>query len=436
MEFFGRKEELQSLRGWFETAARRATSQMLAVTGRHGAGKTRLLEEAFAAESVPVFHFHCREAVSEAETARKWLEAVCRAYNRPMPALNGRVVEVLRFAAHCTHEKPCVVVIDECEKLDRLVVNLWGQLQAFWDLNKDGTRLLLVFSSADATLMRRAFYGLEEPLYGRISTRIDVAPFFPEEMTDIVHRENPQAGKRDLLAVYAVTGAAAGLLSFLAAKKALSEKGILQLLALPEGEWLRNEGRRILAEDLPGKDQAFEKVIRAVAYGRHTRADFRAVAGENAETVLEALLAADIVQRAAHGFGDWPMPEDERFILKDRFTEFWLRFAHAAVSGKLLGSEAWEAYLEEKLVKWLARKAVLDDVCRSYACRTEGAELFGADLALGDSYNKKAMFAAVSLDPRPCDTAKLTRAAAAFCRKYPETAGWEKHFGSLSLADA
>lgn len=105
------------------------------------------------------------------------------------------------------------------------------------------------------------------------------------------------------------------------------------------------------------------------------------------------------------------------------------------MSGKLLGSEAWQAYLEETLVNWLARKGVHDDLCSSYACRTEGVELFGADLALGDSYNKKVMFAGVSLDPRSCDTAKLTRAAAAFCRKYPETAGWEKRFGSLSRAD-
>lgn len=51
MEFFGREEELLSLRGWLETAARRVTSQMLVVTGRHGAGKTRLLAEDFAAES-------------------------------------------------------------------------------------------------------------------------------------------------------------------------------------------------------------------------------------------------------------------------------------------------------------------------------------------------------------------------------------------------
>lgn len=79
--------------------------------------------------------------------AREWLEAVCRAYNLPTPALVGRVAEVLRFAAHCPHEKPCVLIIDECEKLDRLVVNLWGRLQAFWDLNKDGTRMLLVFSA-------------------------------------------------------------------------------------------------------------------------------------------------------------------------------------------------------------------------------------------------------------------------------------------------
>lgn len=68
---------------------------------------------------------------------------------RPNPALVGRVAEVLRFAAHCPppHEKPCVLIIDECEKLDGLVVNLWGRLQAFWDLNKDCTRMLLVFSA-------------------------------------------------------------------------------------------------------------------------------------------------------------------------------------------------------------------------------------------------------------------------------------------------
>ena len=45
------------------------------------------------------------------------------------------------------HEKPCVLIIDECEKLDRLMVKLWGRLQAFWDLSKDGTRMLLVFSA-------------------------------------------------------------------------------------------------------------------------------------------------------------------------------------------------------------------------------------------------------------------------------------------------
>lgn len=115
MEFFGREEELLSLRGWLETAARRVTSQMLAVTGRHGAGKTRLLAEDFAAES-------------RFGRPRGGSAAFCR----PLPP---------------PHEKPCVLIIDECEKLDGLVVNLWGRLQAFWDLNKDCTRMLLVFSA-------------------------------------------------------------------------------------------------------------------------------------------------------------------------------------------------------------------------------------------------------------------------------------------------
>ena len=112
MAFFGREEELLSLRGWLET--RSAPGDIADVTGRHGAGKTRLLAEDFAAES-------------RFGRPRGGSAAFCR----PLPP----------------HEKPCVLIIDECEKLDGLVVNLWGRLQAFWDLNKDGTRMLLVFSA-------------------------------------------------------------------------------------------------------------------------------------------------------------------------------------------------------------------------------------------------------------------------------------------------
>lgn len=86
---------------------------MLAVTGRHGAGKTRLRRR------------FCGRILLWSAAWRK-----CCVLPPTAP-----------------HEKPCVLIIDECEKLDGLVVNLWGRLQAFWDLNKDGTRMLLVFSA-------------------------------------------------------------------------------------------------------------------------------------------------------------------------------------------------------------------------------------------------------------------------------------------------
>lgn len=115
MAFFGREEELLSQRGWLET---RSAPGDIADARRH--------RPAWPASGLKL----CAGPTT------------CRL---PLWSAAWRKCCVLPPTA--PHEKPCVLIIDECEKLDRLVVNLWGRLQAFWDFNKDGTRMLLVFSA-------------------------------------------------------------------------------------------------------------------------------------------------------------------------------------------------------------------------------------------------------------------------------------------------
>ena len=57
MRFYGRSEELATLRGYLEIVRKKAVSQMVSVVGRRRVGKTTLILKAFEEEkkAIPVF---------------------------------------------------------------------------------------------------------------------------------------------------------------------------------------------------------------------------------------------------------------------------------------------------------------------------------------------------------------------------------------------
>ena len=95
MRFYGREEELTTLRSFFKTVCQKEISQMVTVIGRRRVGKTTLILKAFEEESLPVFYFFVERRTSEAELIQSWLDEVSRIYQVEFPPTLKTIAELI-----------------------------------------------------------------------------------------------------------------------------------------------------------------------------------------------------------------------------------------------------------------------------------------------------------------------------------------------------
>ena len=107
MRFYGRIEEINALKHFFEIVRTSHTSQLVNVLGRRRVGKTTLIAKAFENCTSPVFSFVVQER-SEETTAAAWLDAIIQTYHPEFIPNCKTIDEVLSFAMTLSKEKPCV----------------------------------------------------------------------------------------------------------------------------------------------------------------------------------------------------------------------------------------------------------------------------------------------------------------------------------------
>lgn len=445
MKFYGREEELQSLRGWLETARKRQTSQMVSVYGRRRIGKTTLIRKAFENEKIPVFYFPVEGAVSEAELAQIWISKVCSGYDSAMQLSSTRIIDALSVAMDFSRTKECVFIIDECQILDRLAPHFWGQLQALWDMHKDGTKMLLILCGSVISAMKRIFGGASEPLYGRTSTQIELKPFCTDIIKEIVFDENPAATNRDLLAVYAYTGGVAKYMELLAEKEKLSEKGGLELIFSTDGDWFRQEGDIYLANEFRGEAPVYRQIIKAVALGKTKRTEIQSEATEVIGPYLQRLEEFRVIGRVSPIFEE-PKPGSTRFVVLDPYFKFWVNFINNPVAEPLVTEKKWTQAIEETqerlpeylgriLELWFRRKYMESNDWRLAGGWWDRKGLHETDLVAADTVTKKLQFAEIKLNPAKYNEAKLSLNVAMFFDKHPEMKSWDWSMRCLSLED-
>lgn len=127
------------------TVVRKSESRLVALTGRRGVGKTTLLHQAFRGrDGIRYVHFFVPEGSSARRIAALWSGVLSRALGFSASTLGETPFEVLRTAVELTRDDPAVIVVDECQRLDREEPDFWGRLQHLWDSKRKSTRALLI----------------------------------------------------------------------------------------------------------------------------------------------------------------------------------------------------------------------------------------------------------------------------------------------------
>ena len=172
MRFYGREKELATLRRIREESL--GSARFTVLTGRRRIGKTELLREAFA-DKPNLYFFVARR--SEAELCENFTVEIEEKLGIPIPGIFKRVSDILAFLLKIAETRHFTLVIDEFQELLRIDPGAFSSLQRDWDAHKRAAKINLVVSGSVNRLMNRIFRDRHEPLYGRQTGFIKLAPF-------------------------------------------------------------------------------------------------------------------------------------------------------------------------------------------------------------------------------------------------------------------
>ncbi len=439
MRFYGREKELATLRRIREESL--GSARFTVLTGRRRIGKTELLREAFA-DKPNLYFFVARR--SEAELCENFTVEIEEKLGIPIPGIFTRVSDILAFLLKIAETRHFTLVIDEFQELLRIDPGAFSSLQRDWDAHKRAAKINLVVSGSVNRLMNRIFRDRHEPLYGRQTGFIKLAPFSIAELKAILHANSQNATNDDLLALYGITGGIAKYVELLMDAGACTLDLMLEVIFREDSTFL-DEGRACLGDEF-GKDYGnYFSILSSIAIGRNSRGEIEAaIGGGEVGGYLKNLIADyGLVARRQPLFAK-PAAKNIRYAIDDNFFLFWFRFiakyGHILEIGgherlKELVKRDYEVFSGIMLERYFRRKfAETGDFTQigSWWDRKGENEI---DLIAEDELEKRVVFAEVKRSARRFSMPLLRQKVEAFLRSTGSFKNYAIEYASLSLDD-
>ena len=423
MRFYGREKEIAALKRVWDDVQTSRGARMVCIVGRPRVGKTTLIQKTFENEAAPVLSFLVQDR-SEESLAAVWTQAVCRAFDVPFAPRFRRAADVIAFALSLTKDRPCLFILDECQRFTRRTPDFWAQLQSVWAQQSNDCRLLLVLSFSGSASSQPDL---------DVATAIHVKPFAPAVLRQIVTDENPAAATPlDLLTIFAMTGGVAGYVEILATHRALDRKSAVQHLFSEAGRWLRDEGAVFLASEYRAGSSDPREILHAVAQGASTWSAIEKQVGRDINGFMEKLEKHGLLTRERPLFA----PSDSRQVryrLADPFLAFWLTFIDPIEHQDLANNGQWDeliprcdgelaAYLKEALADWLRAQLQASGVWSAVGRWWNRSTVI--DIVAADAARRRLLLGTTATAPVPCHENDQRRLAAEFLQANPKFSDW------------
>lgn len=447
MRFYGREEEIRLLRKELDLAMRNKAGRLAVVCGRRRIGKTALILKAFESASCPVIYLFAGKRTQESELIASWTETLGEALPLPCKPAFANINEILEFLLKASAKSPLVVVIDECQELERSVNAFWSRLRESWDRFHRESELVLVMSGSSADALRRIFCDASEPLYGRTDLLLEIEPFDNALLTAIARHEFPGIPREDLLTLYALTGGIPRYVEFFVDNGVGNTNDMINMVFSPEGAWFREEGNVLLANEFRMESPVYQSILTAVARGAN---EWCAISGKTGRADVTVYLSRlenifKLIEKRAPLNGRLA-GKGVRYYLSDPFFKFWYRFVNPLDQRSLAARaqwqrlqdycrENWPTYTGRTLEDWFLARYRSDrqwDQVGPWWDRRGENEI---DLVAVSHSSKKLVFAEVKRNPERLDMHALHVKGEAFLKANGALAGYTQEYRGLSLED-
>ena len=446
MKFYGRTKEIDILRKIRNIS--NESAQFTVVTGRRRIGKTELIREAFGdspeafGDSPYLYFFVARRTEKElCESFRSEIETKLGEF---LPGEQVKFRDIFKWVLRTACTRPLTLVIDEFQDLRRCDPAIYSEMQREWDEYHTRAKINLIVCGSVNTLMNRIFRDDKEPLYGRETAFLKIAPFPTETLKEILADHTSAATPDDLLALYALTGGIAKYVALLMDHGATTRDRMIEDMVC-EGSLFIEEGKAGLIEEF-GKDYGtYFSILSAIACGRTTRKNIENAVGVGDLGGFLQRLEKDyeIIVRRQPLFGK-PMAKNLRYRILDNFYLFWFRFIAKYSAAVELGAfgqlreiirRDWNVFSGFALERYFhAKLAATGHYTRlgGWWDRRGENEI---DLIAENELDRTATFYEVKRNSENISLPALEAKRDAFLRATGEYAGWSLTGQGLSLVD-
>ena len=327
MKFYDRKKEMDLLSREFELVRQKRLGRFVVVSGRRRVGKTSLLFKVAEENKDFVFVYLFAFVTTESNLAGEWMRQVVRALGLNFPPTFTKIIDVLRFLFELGRNRPIAIFIDECQDLTHVNPVFWAELQREWDLAKNSTQTLLVQSGSAASAMRLIFQDYSKPLFGRTDVFLQLRPFAPSVLQEILRDEKPDFSSEDLLLFYAVTGGVARYAEQFVVTGALGENAMIEEI-FRDSSYFLTEAEVLLANDFKVESRYYSILVEAIARGVTKRAELQNLVPEiQVSGLLDRLQKLYGMIRKVEPLFNMDYRK-VRYSLNDPYLAFWYAFVH------------------------------------------------------------------------------------------------------------
>ena len=279
---------------------------------------------------------------------------------------------------------PFLLVLDEFPYLSDAAPALPSIVQGLWDHAWAKTRLKIILSGSHITAMTR-LEAADQPLYGRRTHRLVLAPFGPKEVGAFVPHYTP----RQRLTMYGVVGGLPGHLSLLDPERNIAENAAA--LLLHSSGRLVDEAQHMLDAFL-GDAAVHYSILEAIASGEHTWKGITSRIGRSGGAALrplEWLVDMQVVVRSVPVTESSPQRSKRSlYRITDPYVGFWHRFVAPLVAAGSVGlvppEQLWERAVAPRLDDYMG--GVFETACRQ-AVRRGAVTLPFAPTRVGEWWN-------------------------------------------------
>lgn len=324
MRFFDRETEFEKLREIEELS--HEVAQFTIITGRRRIGKTAMVKKYYENSTI-LYFFVARKA--ETELCEIFIDEIRTKLNIPMLEGKGMTfATIFKFIMELSQTKHITLFIDEFQDFYRINSSIYSDMQNIWDSYKNKAQINLIVAGSVNTLMNKIFKDKKEPLFGRQTNTINVRPFKPLVLKQIMSEYCPDYKNSDLLALYTLTGGVAKYVELFIDRKKFTERTMLDMFFERDSYFLQ-EGKNMLVDEF-GKDYGiYFSILTLIAQGRNTRSEIESILNiKELSGYLKNLNEKYGLIKKMQPIYEKSTNKNVHYSINDQFLSFWFRFVY------------------------------------------------------------------------------------------------------------